>query len=222
MDGLNTSFCKDPVAFTNSWVVNLTQLMPFTIATTTGEVSLINNTKSAVFDFAKKGFFSSQAMFTYIKGTEKIANDVGVLGYFCPFNQGTATPGWVDVPRHLALHRFVFTPTMNGCAFVITNSPTAGCFRVHHHQHPGPGEVAMAGGGVELDRLAVAEYSPHGDDTVTLLTQKKLFGCFNFLRHDGTRWKFVSQRNQFSLTDQGNWSRMTGEETTYTRDATVV
>lgn len=197
MNGKNTKFATDPVTFLQTNIVNISALMGADAKEILACQSKINTSKWGSFDFQD---WKTNVKLRYSGETPKVEKDTPILGYFCPFNGGGEEPGWVDVPRAIPMHKFVFTPAMNGCAFVITDSPTSGCFRVHHHQHPiGPDrrrEAACAGATVEYDRLSEAEYDL--GSTGARVTAAKMFACFNFLflGRDGS-WRFVSQASEF-------------------------
>lgn len=210
MNGKNAKFGGDPAGFLDNHIVNMSAFLGEDSDELKKHLNLINNSKAGAFDFQD---WKSNVKIRFAGGAGKVVNDMPILGYFCPFIQGESEPpGWVDVPRSTPLHQFVFTPTMNGCAFVITDSPTAGHFRVHHHQHPvGPErktEIACAGATRELDRFSEAEYDI--GSTKDRVKNAKFFGTFNFLHMKGADWYFVSQASEWSALGQGDsveWTR---------------
>jgi hypothetical protein len=213
MNGKNISFLSNPIQFLQDNIVNMAELLGADMVSINSNLNLINNSKDGVFDFqewkgnVKLRFLGSAA------GGATVVNDTGVLAYYCPFNGGNQSPpGWVDIPRATALHRFVFTPTMNGCAFVITDSPTPNCFRVHHHQHPisptNPVEVACVGAANEFDRFTEAEYDI--GSTAQRFQNGMFFGTFNFLNYDYSqrRWYYMSSMSEWpSGANQSKWMR---------------
>jgi hypothetical protein len=201
MNGLNIGFMKDPIGFIDKQIVNMSAFLGEDFAAIGRNINAINTTKAGLFDFQE---WKSNVKIRFLGLASANASpekDTAVLGYFCPFNGGNDDPpGWVDVPRVLALHRFVFTPTMNGCAFVITDSPTPGCFRVHHHQHPKTpthdAEKPLVGAANEFDRFSVAEYDLGSTDQ--RVRDGTFFGTFNFLYLKDDEWWFGSSMSEWS------------------------
>lgn len=61
----------------------------------------------------------------------------GIDAYWVPYHSEVGLPGYADVERVNPVYHYVFTPGMNGCAWVVTGSPLgANYMRIYHHPHP--------------------------------------------------------------------------------------
>ncbi|MEM9489652.1 MAG: hypothetical protein AAGC55_10935 [Myxococcota bacterium] len=111
----------------------------------------------------------------------------------------SAVFGWVDIPKHNPEYPFCFTGSMQGCHIVVATSPAnpSTHYRVYHYPNvsshwPTRGNMAFnywpsrTGGEpvAWLDDLAYEHQAPHAVD------------AFNFLYHDGTRWRIYIQKQE--------------------------
>jgi hypothetical protein len=215
MNGKNNSFIADPRQFLRENIVNMTKLLGEDMRSADANQNMINNSKVGYFDFQEwQGNVLLRFLGVGLGAAAGVVNDNVLLAYYCPFrpvNPGTGTggsdaPGWVDVPTGVPLHNFVFTPTMNGCAYVITNSPTANHFRVHHHHHPthanDPAEIPCQGAALEFDRFDESEYDL--GSTAQRAQEGSYFGTFNFLWYArGAGWNFMSSMSEWQSHQEG-------------------
>jgi hypothetical protein len=142
MNGANNLFTANPPLFVAGQVVNNMRWLQ-TVGGPTGpqesrlRVAMADMVKAAHIDLQRNGEVGGRHVYDLTLSGSVVQGDAAISAYWCPFTQGTGLPGFVDVPRINPVHRFIFTPAMNGCAFVVANSPLGGgYFRLYHHQHP--------------------------------------------------------------------------------------
>ena len=144
MNGMNRLFETDPVAFLSRICVDNKAEMFRTDGLNAADMQALNTAKHGTFDFdspnSNVNVILAPSTGVAIRRIAAVApvNDVGINAYWCPFLAGAANQiGWVDVPRRAPQHRFIFTAAMQGCCYVVTNSPASPQhFRVWHNQHP--------------------------------------------------------------------------------------
>lgn len=130
----------------------------------------------------------------------------GMDAYWVPYHGGTELPGFTDVPRKDPEPKFVFTAGMNGCAFVVTDSPKGpDLMRVYHDQHPNNPQVMnkiLAVGQPVISRATYDDYSggilPVGMNPV----------AFNFLHYHDGHWHYVFQPQSFNALKQAPARRL--------------
>lgn len=134
MDKMNCLLMTDPYAFLKEVLVdNITMQRKGDGA---ANLTALNDNKRGVFDLRKVEDGQVELAYGGVKNYA-LKNDSWIEAYWCPFLNGKDMPGWVDVPRANPFHTLVFTAAMQGCAFVLTDSPESkDRFRVFHNQHP--------------------------------------------------------------------------------------
>jgi hypothetical protein len=191
MNGMNQLFMNNPVAFLQDMCVDNKAIEEGLAGAR--QVANLNAAKSGVFDLAITGGNSVRLMYAGQDAGYQIKNDAPIRAYWCPFLNGAATSGWVDVPRRNPQWRLVLTAAMQGCAFVITNSPlSTDHFRVFHNQHPGEQRtwLAIQSAGA-TQQYSDFSYERYGNPNVVT-------NAFNLLwRPPGRAWSYVSQSNMF-------------------------
>ncbi len=157
---------------------------------------MLNVLKEGLFDLA--GPIAANNVDLGVSGNH-VHNDAPIRAYWCPFIQGNVLPGFVDVPRAQPDSPFVFTAAMNGCAFVITDSPNHGYFRVYHHQHPDSAfiwNLIHQQGQVVRSFLGFAEYGVAANVAPNAVAAPN---AFNFLHYQFGMWSYVVQRQHFNM-----------------------
>lgn len=119
----------------------------------------------------------------------------GINVYWAPYNTGPGLPGFTDVLRVNPPCKFVFTPGMNGCAFVVTDSPRRPLYmRVYHHQHPNnPG----IWGQINVLGQPVISYADFTDYDGGPLPNNIAPVAFNFLYYRNGVWHYVFSHRLF-------------------------
>ena len=148
--------------------------------------------KAGLFDLVPTGIDPRRAQFRIAPAF--VRGDVGIGAYWCPFLPGGGLPGWVDLPRRNPAHNFMFTAAMQGCALVVTGSPTSNNIRVYHHQHPDPNHNAAPAiwGAIHQVGQAVISILEYNDYGATGL-QGNAPNAFNFLLYRNAHWNYVTQ-----------------------------
>ena len=208
MNGMNELFMCDPVDFLRAVCVD-NKTMQEGIGGANNIVRL-NGAKSGVFDLVVTGGNQVRLTFASPEAGHEIQRDVPISAYWCPFISGGGLPGWVDVPRFNPVWRLVLTAAMQGCAFVITNSPaSAQHFRVFHNQHPEANSstwdaIQQSGVNSTISTFSYEEYGntiPGAGGGMT--------NAFNILwKPPGKKWSYVSQSNRFVHLDTGLGTRI--------------
>ncbi len=201
MHGLNTSFATDPASFLAARPVNVSAILPRTVAAG-GAVStspMIDTIKYGAFDLSADG---GQAWLREASLTAATGGDQALVAYWCPFAQSNGKAGFVDIPKTKPATDYVFTAAMNGCSLIVTASDKPDCFRLHHHQHPGGVSRAIvnAASGI-TERAIVFEFAEV--DYNTPATAGTFFQTFNFLRFEAGKWKLYSQYTKLTLAAGG-------------------
>jgi hypothetical protein len=133
----------------------------------------------------------------------------GIEGYWAPYHAGHGLPGFTEVLRQNPPTNFVFTAGMNGCAFVVTDSPKGPAYmRVYHNQHP---DVASIWNDINAVGMPVISYSgfqdygggalPHGMNPV----------AFNFLYYRNGTWNYIFQPQSFNALSKDPAQRQIGQ-----------
>ena len=136
----------------------------------------------------------------------------GINAYWVPYHAGTGLPGFTDVLRSNPDCNFVFTAGMNGCAFIVTDSPKGVQYmRVYHNQHPdddGISQDIVNASGATISSLRFDEYG--GGE----LKEMRNPLAFNFLHfHDG-EWHYVFQPQSFNALSLAPAKRLVGQSGT--------
>ena len=199
MNGANGQFCADPAGFLRHYVVNNVRFLqamghPGASPQLRMLLNMAEALKEASFDLVRNELEAGSLIYDLTLSNQVVSGESAINAYWCPFIQGTVTPGFVDVPRHNPAHRFVFTPAMNGCAFFITPSPKGeSYFRLYHNQHPHNAAV----------RQHIATHC--GSDRVLSTFTFKDYGtdahpnAFNFLHYQNSRWVYISQPQTINM-----------------------
>lgn len=191
MNYQNTNFINNPIGFVNNQTINHRWFDEH--AQAQGQAPLAEREAVRVMDLAKTASFDlkpsgtpGQVKFGVVPNYPTM--DMPLLGYWCPYRNGNGLPGFVDVPRRNPERKFVFTAAMNGCAFIITNSPVAGHFRLYHHQHPGSATVNALITQATPNVITVFPFEEYGNPNAAGLPV-----AFNFLYYRNGGWVIVSQ-----------------------------
>jgi len=210
MNGMNEFFMRDPVRFLRDVCVD-NKTMQEGIGGANNIVRL-NGAKSGVFDLVITGTHDqNQVRLTCVspEAGYEIQGDLKIEAYWCPFLSGGGLPGWVDVPRFNPESRLVLTAAMQGCAFVITDSPaSAQYFRVFHNQHPEASSTwaAIQQSGVN-STISTFSYEEYGNTIPG--AGGGMTNAFNILwKPPGKKWSYVSQSNRFVHLDTGLGTRI--------------
>ena len=225
MNGMNSIFMASPEKFLDKICVDNKAEQFRTDGLNAGDLVALNAAKHGAFDFA-----TSNPNANIMSGTDgkvalrlvgpghAVVKDTGIDAYWCPFLAGGANQiGWVDVPRRAPQYRFIFTAAMQGCCYVVTNSPaSAQHFRVWHNQHPDTQlswtTIHQSGATSVYSQLT---YHQYGADLVN---------AFNILwRPPKGVWSYVSQSNLFvpSPPETGLWAKLKGTTLNYRPTITV-
>lgn len=197
MNNRNINFVNNPIGFLNNNTVNHRWFDEHIQRLNNGNAPLADQNSVRMLPLAKVGSFDMQPVaggggrpqvqFAPIPNYPVM--DVLLQGYWCPYVHGLGLPGFVDVPRLNPAHRFVFTAAMNGCAFIVTDSPLGGGhFRVYHHQHPGNAGINAQIAAVTPNVLSVFAFADYGNAA----PPGGLPVAFNFLYYRNARWVIVS------------------------------
>jgi hypothetical protein len=154
----------------------------------------LTGNKKGQFDLEFTGNLTSKVVSFRIADVS-VKSDIAIDAYWCPFISGGGLPGWVDLPLEKPAYKFMFTAAMQGCALVVTTSPTPKHIRVYHHQHPEKISKYSASpqiwkaieevGQKQVSILDYEKYSVKGQTNVT--------NAFNFLAYKNERWSYVTQ-----------------------------
>jgi len=201
MNAMNRLFMDNPVDFLKAVCVD-NKTMQEGLDGAKNLVGL-NETKFGYFDLVITGGNMVRLTCASLGAIPKVQNDVPIQAYWCPFLQGGGLPGWVDIPRINPPRRLVLIAAMQGCAFIITNSPvSAQHFRLFHNQHPETkstwAAIQQSGITATISTLSYEQYgNPSGNDG-------GMTNAFNLLwRPSGKAWSYVSQSNKFVPLPKG-------------------
>lgn len=217
MNGMNQIFASKPAHWLERVCVDNRAEQFRTDGLNSADLQALNTAKSGTFDFTyadtgQSMFHAKLAAIRRVCPTHAVVNDTGINAYWCPFLAGSAAQiGWVDVPRRAPANRFIFTAAMQGCCYVVTNSPaSAAHFRVWHNQHPDTAlswrTISATGATTVYSQLTYEQYGG------------AMVNAFNIIwRPPGGVWTYVSQSNEFvpSTPPSGFIARMTGEDRNY-------
>ncbi len=201
MNGANSQFVISPENFLRANVVN--NIRWFSEAgravgfASNGALHRANAEKKAIFDLKGMGVNDGKRVYDLCLWDGGTLMDTAIDAYWCPFIQGNVLPGYVDVPRRNPVKKFVFTPAMNGCAFVVTESPDRdGWLRVYHNQHPQLRSVTDLirnnSNGSLISYFAFDDYGVNVDPN-----------AFNFLHYRNSNWTYISQPQRFTIETHG-------------------
>lgn len=133
----------------------------------------------------------------------------GIDAYWVPYHAGEGLPGWADVPRRNPTHPFVFTAGMNGCAFVVTDSPLGGAYmRVYHNQHPDNQNVWQSIHGAGRPIISIANFDEYGGGPLGHGINPV---AFNFLYYRNSGWNYVFQPQSFNALSLAPARRLVGQ-----------
>ena len=201
MNGLNTSFMTDPASFLANRPVNVSAILPRTLAAG-GQVStspMIDTIKYGAFDISQDG---GQVWLREASLSAATGGDQALVAYWCPFSQSNGKAGFVDIPKTKPLTDVVFTAAMNGCSLMVTAAAKPENFRLHHHQHPtGTSRAIVNTASGIVETAVVFEFAEA--DYNTPATVGGFFQAFNFLRFQAGRWKLYSQYTKLTLAAGG-------------------
>jgi len=201
MNGANNQFVAAPDVFVQANTVNnigwFQQAGRPQSSVNHSLIVMADMLKEGMFDLSRSDLSDGRNVFEFRLCGSRIENDVPITAYWCPFYQGNRLPGYVDVPRHNPAHQFVFTPAMNGCAFVITQSPNGSdWFRVYHNQHPDSDTITdlitRESGEEVLSSFGFREYGTESNPN-----------AFNFLHFGAQGWRYISQPQKFDPKPSG-------------------
>ena len=133
----------------------------------------------------------------------------GIDAYWVPYHAGHGLPGYTDVLRRNPASNFVFTAGMNGCAFVITDSPEGAAYmRVYHHQHPDAQDIWNDIHNVGAQIISVAGFDEYGGGA---LAHGMNPVAFNFLFYRNSNWNYVFQPQAFNALSRAPARRLVGQ-----------
>lgn len=195
MNGANSQFITSPENFVRANVIN--NIRWFNNSGRPEDsvghsmILMAGRTKEANFDLVRVEVNGRNNVYELRLCNMMVKNDHTIGAYWCPFIQGNGLPGYVDIPRYNPKNRFVFTPAMNGCAFVVTKSPKgSNWLRIYHNQHPESRSVSNsiieASGDDVLSYLSFSDYGTQNDPN-----------AFNFLYYRNSTWIYISQPQTF-------------------------
>jgi hypothetical protein len=208
----NNLFKADPETFVKTYTVDIKtwfeNLMRSTSLETRKGAALSEAANAmgvcrADFEPVDGGFFSK----TQTVQLRFIPNE-GIDAYWVPYHAGLGLPGWADVARTNPPCKFVFTAGMNGCAFVITDSPAgAGLMRVYHNQHPDDPGVMQAIHNVGQPVISFAGFDEQGGMALPHGINPVAFNCLYY--RNGT-WSYIFQPQAFNALSQAPAHRLPG------------
>ncbi len=214
MNGSNGQFIGSPDAFISANVVNNVRWMqkagnPMASASERGLVSNADNRKRATFDLVREEVIGGKNVYDLVITQQAVVQDQAITAWWCPFYQGTGLPGYVDVPKNNPEHRFVFTPPMNGCSFVVAQSPlNANALRIYHNQHPGMDAVEKSIKSDLKDSEIISTF------TFAEYGQGNNPNAFNFMYfNNNSQWVFISQPQTLNMQTRQVGFRPAGKVT---------
>ena len=192
MHGHNAAFTSNPLHYLGTTLAD--NIAYFRHDPNAGfVVNALNGHKSGVFDFNFAGL-NPERRAVFRVAPLPVMGDAPIQAYWTPFLQGTGLPGWVDIPIRNPTHRFVFTAAMQGCHWIITESPTVGVWRVYHNQHADNPNVNRAINQQGHNVVSVLTYDEYGAPG---LAAAQASNSFNFLYYRNGLWNYVSQGHIF-------------------------
>jgi hypothetical protein len=208
----NQQFIANPIGFINRYSVDIKTWFEGLMRSTStasrlsGMLVSFNARKGwGFFDLEPVGGFMGFGIDTV---EVRMAND-GIGAYWVPNHAGLGLPGYADVKRANPDYPFVFTAGMNGCAFVVTDSPKgAAWMRVYHNQHPDVDSVWQAIHGVGQP---VISFAGPDDYIVGTLARGMNPVAFNFLYYRNGVWNYVFQPQAFNALSQAPARRLMGQ-----------
>ncbi len=118
----------------------------------------------------------------------------GIDAYWLPYIHGNESIGYSDIKKEDPPVNFVFTSGMNGCAFIVTESPLGPAYmRVYHNQHPGNHRTTNLIRQMGQSILSSADFNDYGD----AVPEGHIPIAFNFLYYTGSRWIYVFQPQSY-------------------------
>jgi hypothetical protein len=136
----------------------------------------------------------------------------GIDAYWAPYHAGGGLPGFTDVLRVNPPCRFVFTPGMNGCAFVVTDSPKGATYmRVYHNQHPNDNNIWQHIHGRGQNVISYAGFEDYGGGALPIGINPV---AFNFLYYRNGTWIYVFQPQSFNALSRAPAQRMVDQSST--------
>lgn len=198
MNGMNKLFMADPVGFLKTNCVDNKTMQEGIEGAK--HVRLLNSAKMGAFDLV---VVSDKLVRLAYASVPEIKNDAPIFAYWCPFLAGGDLPGWVDIPKVDPSYSLVLTAAMQGCAFVITNTPGSDkSFRVFHNQHP---ETKSTWAAMEKEGatniVSKFSYEQYGN---AMNEDGGMTNAFNLLWKPPKKdWFYVSQSNKFVPMPKG-------------------
>lgn len=207
----NTLFQADPVGFINTYSVDIKGWFDglVRISGNGDNFALLdasNEAGACCMDFEPLG-----GIFGYLVDTvqARFVPNGGIPAHWVPYHAGLGLPGYTDVLRLNPASNFVFTAGMNGCAFVVTDSPMGAQYmRVYHNQHPDAQSVWADIHAVGYQVISYAGFDEYGGGT--LAPGLNPLG-FNFLYYKNSTWNYVFQPQAFDALSQVPAKRLIGQ-----------
>jgi hypothetical protein len=213
-----TLFRQDPVRFINTYTVDIKAWFEGLMRTPSDPAHQYLQAATATgfcrFDFdPANGLFGMGADTV----TAKIVGIGGIDAYWVPYHAGTALPGHCDVLRSNPPVKYVFTAGMNGCAFVVTDSPRGPAYmRVYHHQHPGDATNQRAESRLVWQKIAnqgqpilsISSFEDYGGTPAPEGFNPVAFNCLYY--RNGT-WVYLNQPQQFNALSKAAPKRQIGQ-----------
>jgi hypothetical protein len=207
----NQQFVTNPIGFINNYSVDVMTWFEGLVRTISDETLLgkglvsMNNRKGwGFFDLEPVGGLLGHGIST----VEMRMAYGGLDAYWVPYHSGLGLPGYAEVKRISPDHPFVFTPGMNGCAFVVTDSPKGPAYmRVYHNQLPSDASVWQDIHG--QGRPVISFAGP--DDYIPGELGNRMPIAFNFLYYRNGGWNYVFQPQAFNARILAPAQRLIGQ-----------
>jgi hypothetical protein len=208
----NNLFKADPELFVNTYTVDIKTWFESLVRSLSPETR-----KSAALCEAANAMGACRADFEPVDGgffgktktvQLRFVPNEGFDAYWVPYHAGQGLPGWSDVIKVNPPSKFVFTAGMNGCAFVVTDSPKGAAYmRVYHNQHPDDNGIMQS---IHNVGQPVISFSGFEDQGGAPLPQGMNPVAFNCLYYRNGAWNYIFQPQAFNALSQAPARRLPG------------
>jgi len=214
----NQRFTTDPVGFINHYTVDIKTWFEG-LARSHSVDALMGGQLIKMNSLRGWGYFDLESIggLGFGINTVELRMVFGTIGaHWVPYQTGPGLPGFADVKRKNPDYPFVFTAGMNGCAWVVTNSPKgAAWMRVYHHQHPDDNpDTSSVWQSIARTGQHVISYAGPEDYSGGSLGHGVNPVAFNFLYYRKGTWIYVFQPQSFNAASQAPPQRLIGQATT--------
>lgn len=207
----NAMFRADPVRFVNTYSVDIKGWFEGLMRSTGNKYSHAllgagNALGSCRMDFEPLGGFMGFGVDTV---QARFVPNGGIDAHWVPYHGGLGLPGYTDVLKLNPASNFVFTAGMNGCAFVVTDSPKGAAYmRIYHNQHPDEKKVWDEIHSLGLQVISFAGFDEYDSG---VLADGINPVAFNFLYYRNSTWHYVFQPQAFNALSQAPARRIIGQ-----------